>query len=205
MIPPVGATCLFTFSTPFASLNGVYTIIKTMTFETALATGVDFVASLYTPAGRTSSDYAAEYTNFANQTVLQLQGVGLQNAPTYYAPLGTLLQIPDPTVKRYADIYMAIHIGPFPDETVYTWLKGQIDDLVASVTGNLDTVQFYSNPADDVYLTEGQYNTLQSQRAAAVVTVNPLTTQIQSLVTQLDALQTQIAAYQATLITLAGG
>ena len=202
MIPPVGATCLFTFSTPFATLNGVYTIVKTMTFETALGAGVDFVSSLYTPAGRTQENYASEYTSFSGQTVLQLQGVGSSAAVTYYAPLGVLSQIPDPTVKRYSDVYLAIKIGAFNDEATYTWLKGELDDLVSSVTGNTDTAQFYSNPSDDVYLTQSQYNALVAARAANIKTIAPLSVQNQALQNQIDTLQTMVNSYRTALLAL---
>jgi hypothetical protein len=202
MIPPVGSVAAFVFATPFVTLNGVYQIVKTMTFETALASGVDFVASLYTPAGRNKTDYASEYTNYAGQTVLQLQGVGDSTGTIYYAPLGVLAQVPDPTIKRYVDAYMNIHIGAFADETVYTWLKSQIDDLVAAVTGNTDTAQFYTNPADDLYLTDAQYASLAAARAANIRTVMPVTVQNQALQTTIDALQTKIRAYQTMLVNL---
>ncbi len=202
MIPPVGATALFTFATPFALLNGVYSIVKTMTFETALASGVDFVAALYTPAGRTASEYASEYQAYAGQIVLQLQTVTAATVATYYVPLGVLSQVPDPTIQRYDDIYLSIHIGAFADETVYTWIAGQVNDLLASVTGNPDTAQFYSNPSDAIYLTQGQYAALVAQRTANIKTISPLIVQNQKLQQTIDSLQTLIRAYQANLIAL---
>ena len=202
MIPPVGSTCLFTFATPFSELNGVYTSVKTMTFETALGAGVDFVSSLYTPAGRTASNYASEYTSFSGQIVLQLQSVGSDTTTTHYAPLGVLSQIPDPTVKRYSEVYMAIKIGAFADETTYTWLKGEVDDLFASVTGNTDTAQFYSNPSDDIYLTQSQYDALVATRAANIKTIAPLSVQNQALQQHIDTLKTLLESYKKVLVDL---
>lgn len=202
MIPSVGVTCLFTFTTPFASLTGVYTLLKTMTFETALASAVSFTTSLYTPAGLTASQYATDAPTYAGQIVLQIQGVGSNKSTILFVPVGVLAQVPDPTVSQYPDVYLSIHIGPFAHETVYTWIAGQINDLVSAVTGNLDTAQFYSNPADDVYLTQGEYATLAASRAANVRTLQPLLVQNRALQATISALQAKLAAYEQTLIDL---
>lgn len=201
MIPAAGTTCLFTFTTPFASLNGIYVIMRTMTFETALATGVNFVASLYTPAGLSAGQYTSDASSYANQTVLQIQSVAATKQ-ILYIPIGVLSQVPDPTVKRYSDVYLSIHIGPFADETVYTWIAGQLNDIASSVTGNTDTAQFYSNPADDVYLTHGAYAALSETRAANIKTITPLSVQKESLFKYIETLQAKVAAYEKTIIAL---
>jgi len=69
MIPNAGVTCLFEFISKFETLDGVYIVRATTTFADAVASGVDFFENLYSPAGLTRVDYAADYASYKQDKV----------------------------------------------------------------------------------------------------------------------------------------
>ena len=85
MIPAVGATCLYTLIPKFATLNGVYRNRAETTFLDAVASGVDFVANLYTPAGLSQTDFNIDYASYRQDAVIVLESV-LDSSIVYYVP-----------------------------------------------------------------------------------------------------------------------
>ncbi len=193
---------LFTFTQKFAALDGVYQVTKTMSFETALTDeNVNFVTTLYAAVGLTQADFNADYTAYQGQEVWELQTPG-PSPTTYYVPVPIAATLPDPTVTEYRNIYLSILIGPFADTASYSWIKGQVNDIVSSVTGNTNSAQWFANPSQNVWLTETQYAALSATRQANIKAIAPLTTVNQTNQAAIDALKTQISVLESIIISM---
>ncbi len=193
---------LFTFTQKFASLDGVYQVTKTMSFETALTSeNVNFVTTLYAAVGLAQADFNADYTSYQGEEVWELQTPG-PSPTTYYVPVPIVATLPDPTVTEYQNIYLSILIGPFADTTSYSWIRSQVNDIVSSVTGTTNAGQWFANPAENVWLTETQYAALTATRQANIKAVAPLSTVNQTNQVVIDTLKTQISVLEAIIVSL---
>lgn len=199
MLPHIGTTCLFKLTTKFASLDGIYTVNALAAFDDLIQSKVDFVTNLYTPAGLSKTDYATDYSTYSGSVVAVVSPVS-DSTITYYFPEAVIRLMPDPTVKKYQNVYMAILIGAFKDTNTYTWIKTQIDDIVSSVTGTTNQTRFLANPDNDIWLTDSEYEALEATRAANIKAVVPLYEQLQTALTANAALQARIKALETALI-----
>ncbi len=125
MIPDVGSTCLFTFTSRFATLNGVYRVRAETTFKDAVRSGVNFVDSLYIPAGLEEKDYNADYLTYTDDKIVVLESV--KNAELVYnVPQSVFLNIPDPTIREYAPLTLVVNLGVHRNTQVIYPLLDQI-------------------------------------------------------------------------------
>ena len=201
MLPHIGTVCKFTLTTKFTTLNGIYNTLSLATYDSLIADGVDFVKNLYTPAGMAQSDYLTDYTNYKGGDVVVVSPV-TDSTITYYFPESIIALMPDPTVRKYSQVGLWIPIGAFKDPSNYTFIKDQVSDLVASVTGEANTAYFAADPNEAVYLTESDYETLDTTRQKNIKTIQPLTTQINTLTSLVNTLQAQVTTLTDKLISV---
>lgn len=199
MLPHVGTTCKFVLTTEFAALNGVYTVVAIMTYEATVTAGVKYADVLYTPAGLSSDAYTTDAPTFKGQDVILVQSPS-DTSVTLYFPTPILATLPDPTVSRYDDMYLSLHIGMFKDPGTYSWVKSQIEDILSSVTGQTINGRWMANPNRAQYLTEAEYAEIDAARKTNVKQIAPLTVQIQNQLKLIDQLQAQVDALTQTVI-----
>lgn len=201
MLPLVGSTCLFSLATKFASLDGVYTVSALSTFNDMIVNNQDFVANLYTPAGLAKADYIADFSSYEGGMVAIVQSV-VDTSVTYYFPESILAMVPDPTVKKYQQIYMAIVLGAFKDTSTYSWAKTQVDAIMTAITGTTNQVKFMANPDNDVWLTDSEYAALDATRTANIKATESLYTQLQAALEAQSALQARIKTLEEAIVAL---
>lgn len=202
MMPFVGSTCLFTFTTQFATLNGVYTTRGATTFAAAIASQVDFVANLYTPAGLSATNYQADYASYQNDNVAILESVA-DNTVVYYVPESALALVPDPTIKEYVPLTLVVDLGVQQNTQAILPLLNTIKDAVQASLGSTNPCYVLGNKVNKVYLTDTQYQALVTARAENVQTLIPLSLQLQNEVAKNTYLAAKVAAYEALIASLA--
>lgn len=198
MIPEVGATCAFTFTSRFATLNGIYRIRAETTFEDALASGVDFVANLYIPAGLASSDFNVDYSSYTKDRIAVLESVA-DSTVVYYVPESVFLTVPDSTVKEYLSLNVVAQLGVFANVQVIYPLLDQMKDLIQSSLGVTNPLRIIANPQNKVYLTDAEYATLEATREALTQAIMPLSVQLKAEVDKNTYLAAKVAAYEAVI------
>ena len=201
MIPEVGATCKFTFTSNFATLNGVYRIRAETTFQDALISGIDFVQNLYVPAGLQQSDFTVDYSNYLPDRVAVLESV-LDSSVVYYTPESIFLTYPDPTIKEYLPLILVVNLGVQKNTQVIYPLLDQIKDLIQSSLGTTDPLRVVTNPQNKVYLTDDEYNTLVIARQANIQTLIPLSVQLKKANDDKILLAAKCAAYEELIAQL---
>ena len=199
-LPKIGSTCLFSLTPKFETLNGVYSVTALATFNN-LAVKVNFVDDLYTPAGLTQQDYIQDFSSYQNTTVAVVSPVS-DATTTYYFPEPIIAKVPDPTVQKYSRIYLDILIGPFKDTAVLQSLATQIGQMVTNTTGVTNPVRVLANPKNDVWLTESQYQALETQRQANIKQADSLYTQLQNALALNTTYQSKIAALEEIILQM---
>lgn len=194
----VGCTCELTLGKGFAGLNGKYYISLEMTFKDAIASGVDFVTNLYTPGGKTVTDYNADYPNYLNDMVLVCVPIA-DKTKSYYIPTSLLLAPPDPTVKTYYRRLAVVDLGIMEDPNVLQPLVQQIGSLATAQTGILDCVILSAVTASPVYMTDTEYQAHLAAMASNKGTVTNSVMEALSLKAQLDDATAKLALAQQTL------
>lgn len=198
MIPDVGATCAFTFTSRFAVLNGVYRVRTETTFRDALASGIDFVTSFYIPAGLQQSDFEDDQLSYRQDRVVILESV-INTNTVYYAPESTFATVPDATIKEYYNLILVSKLGVHQNTQVILPLLDQIKDLVESSLGIADPCYVTTNAQNKVYLTDAQYATLEATRQAQITQLIPWSVRYKQLQDQNTYLAAKVAAYEALL------
>lgn len=201
IIPTVGSTCLYTFLAKFSSLDGVYKTKAETTFMDAIASGVDFVTNLYTPAGLAQSDFDSDYAGYTSDRVLVLESVS-NNDLILHVPESALLNVPDSTIREYFPLLMVVNLGAHKNSQDILPLINNVKDLIQSNLGIEDPVSVMTNTQNKIYLTEDQYQTLETAREANINRLAPLSVQLRQALADNTILATKIAYYEGLIAQL---
>jgi len=154
--------------------------MATMTFGTAVASGVNFVDSIYTRAGLSSSDFDVDYPSIKNDQVYLLKSVSNSDV-LLHMPGSFFRLVPDPTVREYYDLMLVLPMGAFSNTQVVLPVVQQATDLIQSQLGISTPPSVLSDSTRKVYLTESEYEVIQAARDANKVALAPLSVQIEEL------------------------
>lgn len=195
----VGCICKLTLGKGFSELNGMYYVSLEMTFKDAIASSVDFMANLYTPAGKSASDYSADYNNYLDDVVLVCNPID-DRSVSYYIPQSLLIAPPDPTVKTYYRRMALIDLGIVDDPNTLLPLFQQLGQIATATTGILDCVTSLADTKSPVYKTQADYQAYLDQQAANKSTItNPVVRNIQ-LESENAQLRSRLAIAEKALI-----
>ena len=198
MIPSVGSTCLFEFISKFETLNGVYRVRSETTFMDSISAGVDFFKNLYAPAGLTQVDYTADYGSYKKDRVVILESV-VDNTVVYYAPESVFGKVPDPTIREYFPLVLAVDLGVQKNTQAILPLVEFVEDKIRDSLGTTNPVKIITDPNNRVYLTDAQYATLEAAREANKVALATLSAQLRASEEQRIILAAKVAAYEALI------
>lgn len=186
------------------TLDGVYTVVMTTTFEDALASGVSFVDKLYTPGGLTESNYNTDYNTLTHTTVYVCANVTDPNT-VIYVPEPLILGIPDPTVKAYNRVFLIVDVGYVDDVSVISPLISLFNDQTVAYLGVQNAVTPSVDSTLKKYMTSAQYAAEQATLDANKTAIPSLTAQIISLTSENQDLRDRLAAYEQAVIAASKG
>lgn len=198
MIPAVGSTCQFVFIAKFETLNGVYRVRAETTFADSASSGVDFLNNLYYPAGLTQVDFVADYASYKLDRVVILESV-VDNTVVYYVPESAFLKVPDPTIREYFPLVLAVDLGVQKNTQSVLPLIDFVKDKITAVLGTTNPVKLVTDPGNKVYLTDDEYAILETARATNRDLLVPLSVQLQREVDKNIILAAKCAAYEALI------
>lgn len=202
-VPTINSVCFYTFKTLFQSLNGIYTLTNILMYNEAITTGVDFVNSLYIPAGSTAAQFTTDSGNYLNDVVLYLVPVNNTDAAAIYTPMSILTTVPDPMVGCYNDVAIGVSLGLIDDPTQMNWIITELTNLIGSVTGvSTPVIKLYSLGTQ--YMRVSDYEALVTARTAAQIPYKTLWQQLQEQIQLTSEAQNLNKYYQDTLIALNG-
>lgn len=200
-IPTVNTTCAYIFTSEFQSLNGLYTLQEICSYNEAISEGVDFITSLYTPAGLSASQYATDASNYKNDSILYLTPTN-PGGVSIYAPSSILAMMPDPMVGCYNNLAIGVSLGLFADQSKLDWIVNELNNIISSVVGvSSPEVKLYSLGTQ--YMRVVDYEALVALREDVQSTYKTLYQQLQEQIALTEAAQNLNVYYQSALIALA--
>lgn len=201
-LPHVSNICKFTFVEKFSALNGVYRVVKKMTYEQARTENIDFYKFLYNPVGLTKEDYSKDLDNYVNDTVLQLIDLKQQN--TIYLYTSLLKSVPDPTVKTYDQVILGINLGYFKNATDYEWIKSEFVEYIKQRLGSDGDAKFFAKQENKVWLTDQEYQQIEDKRKTNIKNAMSVFQKNEELQNEIINLRNIIKTYDDLLTRVKG-
>jgi hypothetical protein len=195
MYPKLKEICKFVFQDRFSNYNGIYEVASIATFNEWYDSGIDIFATLYEPVGLTKVEYAADIDTLRNYSIYKL--INLETKKLIYIPMEYTAEVPDPSVKTYQKIGIAVEIGIFKDPNKIIWIKNYIKEAIEAVSGTEKSPKLFQ--VKKVWLTDDEYTIIENERNISVQATTNHYTDKQALLRENARLRTIIAKYEETL------
>lgn len=194
--PYVGTTYAFEFTNNFATLNGIYTVLRVMTYDEMLEDSVD-LRELYTAVGLTEADLEPQVQLFRADKILKLSSI--VNSTIWYIPHPLLNTEPDPNVREYYQLLLALDLGYYEQVKDIEYIKSVINDIAEKGLG------LQSNPSDlfshnSKWMTEIEYNELKDERDTNKQTIINLFSENNRLRDELERVNNLVIKYEQTIV-----
>ena len=161
--PTPGITYSFTFTNEFAARNGIYTLVKLMTYDEYLADGGDLFGDVFSPVGLTGEDMnEAMDTIRASKMMKLVSPDSVEDTATIFMPTCYAEDNPDHNVSKYMRLGVTTYIGVTKDPALLNFMKEALTEYVQAVAGIDPKPQYVS--VGNVWLTDQQYEDILAQR-----------------------------------------
>ena len=194
-----GWTYKFRLTAPFSKFDGIYTVVRIMTFAEMVSDNVNLVETLYIPAGKTQADYELDVDTYRADKILKLVDP-TDKSITRYIPAGLVAFVPDPNVKRYLMLALALNVGIFETSSELTTARNLIQEQLSKVVGVDELPKIIA--IREKWLTADEYATVQQERnTTARETVNYFSENLR-LQSEVDRQRALINKYEQLIVQL---
>lgn len=194
-----GWTYKFRLTAPFSKFDGIYTVVRIMTFAEMVSDNVNLVETLYIPAGKTQADYELDVDTYRTDKILKLVDP-TDKSITRYIPAGLVAFVPDPNVKRYLMLALALNVGIFETSSELTTARNLIQEQLSKVVGVDELPKIIA--IREKWLTADEYATVQQERnTTARETVNYFSENLR-LQAEVDRQRALINKYEQLIVQL---
>lgn len=164
-VPTVGAAYKLFFEQPYDAMNGVYKIVKILTYDEYVEDGRNLLDDFYVPCGLGSDQLAADLDKIRESKILKLNPASENESAdtnTYYAPLDFLTQNADYNVKCYQKYALLTYIGFLDNVEILEDIRSTIFDRILATTGIDVDPQIVT--VGETWMSEDDYNKIVSER-----------------------------------------
>lgn len=198
LTPYVGTTYKLAFTNPFNVADGIYTVMKIMTYDEAIGDNV-VLNQIYIDAGKTDADYQNDIPTLRTDKILKIKSVS--DDKLRYVPMSFLKYEPNANVKEYMRLVIGVDLGVFDNMNDVLYLKNTIQNLIDGGMG-INNEPLIAAVNTTVWMTEEEYNQTVVSRESRKNTLINLYTENARLRKELDAANVKVAGYENTLIAL---
>ena len=200
--PTTGVVYKFIFETGFDKSNGIFKLVKLMTYDEYLNDGGDILRDFYVPNGKTEDDLNNDLTVIRESRIMKLQTPNeLGTVSSYFAPLSHLKYSPDHNVKKYAKLGVVASIGIVDESDILDYVKTNIQEQFESALGITTDPKLVS--IGDVWLTEDEYNAEVAKRDENKKKLINYFSENIKLNKEINSLKTRMKEYEKYLIHVA--
>ena len=199
MVIETGWTYKFQFSVPFDKFDGVYTVLRIMTYAEMIADDVDLAEQLYAPVGKTPAEYDTDSATYRLGKIYKLVDPTAADV-TQYIPEVLLRTTPNPNVRKYSKLVVAVNLGAFADPAQLDWVRRTLHEQLVKMVGlpkSPDTISIGT-----VWLTDEEYQEIEAARQTAERTTVNYFSQTIAMQQEIDRLKALVQGYEATLLAL---
>lgn len=198
LTPYVGTTYKLAFTNPFNVADGIYTVMKIMTYDEAIGDNV-VLNQIYIDAGKTDADYQNDIPTLRTDKILKIKSVS--DDKLRYVPMSFLKYEPNANVKEYMRLVIGVDLGVFDNMNDVVYLKNTIQNLIDGGMG-INNEPLIAAVNTTIWMTEEEYNQTVVSRESRKNTLINLYTENARLRKELDAANVKVAGYENTLIAL---
>lgn len=198
MYPKVGETCKFVFTEGFSSLDGIYTVISISSLQEWMDLDIDLFETTYEVVGKTEVDLEEDLSILRSEDIYKLKHI--ETGQVIYVPMSFTYELPDPNIKVYQQIGLAVDIGIFEDPDKVQWIIDEIGQSLVAVAGVEKTPSLFE--VNRVWMTEDEYDIIQQDRESTIQNTKNHFTEKQRLIEENTRLRTLVARYEDTLKAL---
>lgn len=197
--PTPGVTYYFTFELDYSNRDGIYTLVKLMTYDEYLNDGGDLMSDVFSPAGKTEDDMTLRLEEIRNTKMMKLVTPDtLETTQTIFMPITFATDNPDHNVKKYLKLGLVTYIGVTDDEELLADMKNCVNEHVLAATGIDMQPRFVA--VGETWLTESQYKDLLAERDATKKKIINYYSENIKLEKRIASLQEQLKAYEEIII-----
>jgi hypothetical protein len=155
-----GWTYKFSFLPAFADYDGVYTLVRTYSYDELFKDNISLYDQTYSPLKVSKETYDKDVVAFRTQTIYKL--VTPDGLTERFIPEGLCSSQPLYPVQKYGKLVLFIPLGIYQDDAGLDYLMTQVSDQVKGALGitaepKLTAVQYQ-------YLTEDEYKQISAER-----------------------------------------
>lgn len=198
--PVLGSTYKFTFGVGYNKFDGVYRLVKIMTYDEYLDDGGNLLADFYTPNGKGEEDLDNDLAKLRVTKIMKLVSPDESDESTkaVYAPWCYVEQTPDHNVNSYTDIGIVVKIGLVKDSKELDYLAENIKEATLAATGIHVEPKFVA--LTDKWLSDNDFEEIYNARDHAKRKVINYFTECIKLRKQIDSLNTIIQEYERYIV-----
>lgn len=193
--PSLGSVYQFTFESDFESFNGVYKLVKLMTYDEYLEDGNNLLDDFFTPNGQDETALNEALPTIRASKIMKLVTPNdLEESKVVFAPLCYVKTVPDFNVKCYKEFGLIVSVGVIDEVDSLEYIRTNLIEQFSAALGIHTNPKFVT--LGDVWLSESQYAEIKAQRDQdALATINYFS-ENKRLQQQLNKAHTKIQYYE---------
>lgn len=129
-----GWTYNFKFKTEFASLDGVYTVVKIYSYNELVKDKISLYKELYEPLQLTQERFEKDAVTYFTESIFKLVDPNDEDN-VKYSPESILTTIPGYNLQEYNDVALAFHIGTYQKGEEFQSVLSNISQEISSALG----------------------------------------------------------------------
>jgi len=200
--PYTGTVYSFKFKTPLDTLNGIYQVLRIMTYDEMISDNIK-LANIWVLAGSTEIELENEIntpnSEIKSNKILKLQSVKDENI-IIHIPYAKLAYEPDFNVKQYHRLIVALDLGVYKNMDEVNYIKNVIDETAEAVLGVKKKSDIFSTNYE--WMLESEYNEILKDREKYKSTIINLFSENNRLRNELTNAKTLIEKYETTIVNL---
>lgn len=198
LTPYVGTVYDFVFVSPFSIYNGIYKVLRILTYDEIISDNID-ISTIYIETGQTEEDYNTAVTEYLRtDKFLKLEKIN--DKSILYIPYSLTELEPDPNVKKYSRLAIAVDLGIFDNINDIQFAKNTIESMIDKGLGVGESTHAFS--IEEVWLTLEDYNEEVKKREERKQGLINLYSEVLRLRQELDNQNTKIKYYEDLIIKL---
>lgn len=197
--PTAGVTYKFVFQPGYEKFNGVYNVLRIMTYDEYIADGGDILQDFFTPCGKDEADIVGDLINIRASKILKLLNPESDNdKEAIFAPLYYLQENPDHNVKKYYNMGIVATLGITEEPGDFQASAAMLVEQFEAVLGVEPKPHFVT--LQSVWMTEPDYQDMLNKRDKDRLKVINYFSENNELRKRNSQFKTQIAAYEELII-----
>ena len=198
LTPKIDVVYKFSFVTPFQIYDGFYKVLSILSLDELIKNNLTLL-DLYTGAGLTEADLEAAIPIYRTDRILKLMNVA-DETNIIYIPMSLGKLEPDPNVKSYPTLALAVNLGIFDNVDKVVATKNAITSYIAKGLGISEEVLVFS--IKDTWMTLDEYNIYEAERINRRTGLVNLYSEVARLRKELDSANVKIKYYEDKFIEL---